>query len=131
MGFLNSFLFNHLRFQIAATVVLVVIEILYFSRPQIRILSTKIFNCIMISALIYLAFDYATVFSLVYYDSFPKWLVRLLHQGFIFGFEATFLFIYIFLDVKSHNQRRLSLAKRTFIQVIAIMSVIVVIFWQD
>ena len=73
---LNSFLFNHLRFQIAATVVMVVVEILFFMRPQIKILSTRIFNWIMISAAVYLLFDYATVFSLVYYDYFPKWLVK-------------------------------------------------------
>lgn len=128
MGFLNTFLFNHLRFQIAATVVLVVIEILYFSRPQIKILSTRIFNWIMLSAGIYLLFDYATVFSLVYFDSFPKWLVRLLHQGFIFGFEATFLFIYIFLDVISHNQRRLSLGKKIFVSAVVIISFVIVVF---
>ena len=128
MGFLNTFLFNHLRFQIAATVVLVVIEILYFSRPQIKILSTRIFNWIMLSAGIYLLFDYATVFSLVYFDSFPKCLVRLLHQGFIFGFEATFLFIYIFLDVISHNQRRLSLGKKIFVSAVVIISFVIVVF---
>ena len=128
MNFLNSFIFNHLRFQIAATVVLVVVEVLYFSRPKLRILSAKMFNCIMISAAIYLAFDYATVFSLVYYDDFPKWLVRLLHQGFIFSFEATFLFIYIFLDVVSHNQRRLSMLEKVFTWSICFISIVIVAF---
>lgn len=128
MQFLNSFLFNHLRFQIAATVVLLVVEILYFSRPQIRILSTRIFNCILISAAIYLAFDYATVFSLVYYDSFPAWLVRFLHQGFILGFEGTFLFIYIFLDVTTHNQQRLSFFEKIFMGVMVMLSFGVIIF---
>ncbi len=128
MGFLNSFLFNHLRFQIAATVVLVVVEVLYFSRPQLRILSAKIFNCIMVSAAIYLLFDYATVFSLVYYDDFPKCLVRLLHQGFIFSFEATFMFIYIFLDVVSHNQRRLSMLETVFTWSVCFVSIVVVAF---
>lgn len=126
MGFLNTFIFNHLRFQIAATVVLVVVEILYFSRPQLRVHSARVFNCIMVSAAIYLAFDYATVFSLVYYDSFPKWLVRLLHQGFIFGFEATFMFIYIFLDVVSHNQRRLTVLEKCFTWSICFLSLIIV-----
>ena len=128
MGFLNTFIFNHLRFQIAATVVLVVVEILYFSRPQLRILSAKIFNCIMISAAIYLIFDYATVFSLVYYDDFAPWLVRVLHQGFIFSFEATFLFIYIFLDVVSRNQRRLSMLETVFTWSICFISIVIVSF---
>lgn len=126
MGFLNTFLFNHLRFQIAATVVLVVIEILYFSRPQIKILSTRIFNWIMIFAAIYLIFDYASVFSLVFFDSFPKWLVRLIHQGFIFNFVATFLLIYVYLDVISHNQRRLSRIKRIFVSTMAGLSLILI-----
>lgn len=128
MQFLDSFIFNHLRFQIAATVVLVVVEILYFSRPQIKILSTRIFNYILISAAIYLLFDYATVFSLVYYDKFPHWLVRLLHQGFILGFEGTFLFIYIFLDVTTHNQQRLSLFEKIFVMMIIFISAIAILF---
>ena len=128
MQFLNSFIFNHLRFQIAATVVLVVVQILYFMRPQIKILSTRIFNLILLSATVYLLFDYATVFSLVYYDSFPKWLVRFLHQGFILGFEGTFLFIYIFLDVTTHNQQRLSFFEKIFIGMIVFFSLATIIF---
>ena len=128
MQFLNSFIFNHLRFQIAATVVLVVVQILYFMRPQIKILSTRIFNLILLSATVYLLFDYATVFSLVYYDSFPKWLVRFLHQGFILGFEGTFLFIYIFLDVTTNNQQRLSFFEKIFIGMIVFFSLATIIF---
>ncbi len=128
MPVLNTFIFNHLRFQIAATVVLLVVELLYFSRPQIRILSTRIFNCILISAAVYLLFDYATVFSLVYYDSFPAWLVRFLHQGFILGFEGTFIFIYIFLDVITHNQQRLSFFEKIFIGTILMVSLYVILF---
>ena len=128
MEILNSFIFNHLRFQIAATVVMFVVAILYFSRPQIKILSTRIFNCIIISASIYLLFDYATVFSLVYFDSFPLWLVRFLHQGFILGFEGTFLFIYIFLEVITHNQQRLSFFEKIFVGVIVFASFLTIIF---
>ncbi len=128
MQFLNSFLFNHLRFQIAATVVLVVVQILYFMRPQIKILSTRIFNLILLSATIYLFFDYATVFSLVYFDKFPLWLVRFLHQGFILGFEGTFLFIYIFLEVITHHQQRLSFFEKIFVGLITVASFITIIF---
>ncbi|MBO4533353.1 MAG: EAL domain-containing protein [Treponema sp.] len=128
MQFLNSFLFNHLRFQIAATVVLVVVQILYFMRPQIKILSTRIFNLILLSATIYLFFDYATVFSLVYYDKFPLWLVKFLHQGFILGFEGTFLFIYIFLEVITHHQQRLSFFEILFVSVIVFVSFVAILF---
>ena len=80
----------------------------------------------MITAVIYLFFDYASVYSLVFFDSFPKWLVRLIHQGAIFSFEATFLLIYVYLDVISHNQRRLSRAKRYFVGGIVVLSLILV-----
>lgn len=126
MQFLNSFLFNHLRFQIAATVVLIVVEALYFMRPRIKILSTRIFNCVLVSAAVYLLFDYATVFALVYYDLFPNWLVKLLHQGFILGFEGTFLFIYVFLDVTTHNQQRLSVFEKFFLLLITLFSLIAI-----
>ena len=82
----------------------------------------------MISAAIYLLFDYATVFSLVYYDSFPKWLVRFLHQGFILGFEGTFIFIYMFLDVTTHNQKRFSFFEKLFLSVIVFVSLVTIIF---
>ncbi len=126
MQFLNSFLFNHLRFQIAATVVLIVVEALYFMRPRIKILSTRIFNCVLVSAAVYLLFDYATVFSLVYFDSFPLWLVKLLHQGFILGFEGTFVFIYVFLDVTTHNQQRLTVFEKFFVMIITLFSFVVI-----
>ena len=82
----------------------------------------------MISAAVYLLFDYATVFSLVYYDDFPEWLVRFLHQGFILGFEGTFVFIYVFLDVTTHNQQRLSLFEKIFLFTVIFLSLSVIVF---
>lgn len=99
-------------------------------RPRIKILSTRLFNCVLISAAIYLLFDYATVFSLVYYDLFPQWLVKLLHQGFILGFEGTFIFIYVFLDVTTHNQQRLSLFEKFFLFFIAAFSLAAILGMQ-
>ncbi len=81
---MNSFLFNHIRFQIAATTLLVILDVIYFFRPKIKLLSNRIFSILMISASCYLIFDYATVFALVYYDDVPSWFVRFTHQGFIF-----------------------------------------------
>ena len=54
----------------------------------------------------------------------------MLHQGFILGFEGTFLFIYIFLDVTTHNQQRLSFFEKIFVCCMVIIS-LAVIFFQD
>ena len=58
---MNSFLFNHLKFQIASLVILVILEVIYFMRPKIKLLSNRIFTVLMVSSFCYLIFDFATV----------------------------------------------------------------------
>ena len=105
---MNSFLFNHLRFQIASLTILVILEIIYFIRPKIKLLSNRIFTVLMISAFGYLIFDFATVFALVYYDSVPLWFVRFTHQGFIVFLDIALSCIYLYIDMLNRNQKRYS-----------------------
>ncbi|MCR4947616.1 MAG: EAL domain-containing protein [Treponema sp.] len=105
---MNSFLFNHIKFQIASLTILIILEIIYFFRPKIRLLSNKIFSVLMISALGYLLFDFATVFALVYYDKVPLWFVRFTHQGFIVFLDIALSSIYLYMDMLNRDQRRYS-----------------------
>lgn len=102
---MNSFLFNHLKFQIASLVILLILEIIYFLRPKIKLLSNRIFTVLMISAFGYLMFDFATIFALVYYDSVPLWFVRFTHQGFIICLYIALSSIYLYIDMLNRNQR--------------------------
>ena len=105
---MNSFLFNHLKFQIASLTILLILEVIYFLRPKIKLLSNRIFSVLMVSALCYLLFDFATIFALVYYDSIPLWVVRFTHQGFILFLDIALSSIYLYIDMLNRNQRRYS-----------------------
>ena len=125
---MNSFLFNHLKFQIAAATLLIILEIIYFCRPKIRLLSNKIFSVLMVSAGLYLVFDVATVFALVYYDSLPLWFVRFTHQGFIFFLDIALSCIYLYIDILNRGQRRYSRGKLIFICSLYLVSLLSIIF---
>ena len=103
---MNSFLFNHIKFQIASITILVILEVIYFLRPKIKLLSNRIFSVLMVSAFCYLLFDFATVFALVYYDNLPLWFVRFTHQGFIIFLYIALSCIYLYIDMLNRDQRR-------------------------
>jgi len=120
---MNSFLFNHIKFQIASITILLILEIIYFLRPKIKLLSNRIFTVLMVSAFGYLIFDFATVFALVYYDNLPLWFVTFTHQGFIMFLDIALSSIYLYIDMLNRNQRRYSRSELSLI----IASYIVVI----
>ena len=121
-------MFNHLRFQIAASSLLIILEIIYFCRPKVKLLSNKIFSVLMISAACYLIFDIATVFALVYYDSLPLWFVRFTHQGFILFLDLALSCIYLYIDFLNHDQKRYSRKKLAFIIGLYLISLVSIIF---
>ncbi len=112
---MNSFLFNHIKFQIASITILLILEIIYFLRPKIKLLSNRIFTVLMVSAFGYLIFDFATVFALVYYDYCPLWFVRFTHQGFIMFLDIALSSIYLYIDMLNRNQRRYSRSEMSLI----------------
>lgn len=121
---MNYILFQHLKFQIAAAVIMMVLEVFYILRPKFNLRSTKMFIALMSCSLVYLAFDVLTVIGLVYYDKFSHTLVDWFHRGFIFFIDLTFVFIYAYLEVVSHHQKKLKTYKRVFITASMIAAVI-------
>jgi len=112
---MNSFLFNHIKFQIASLTILLILEVIYFLRPKIRLLSNRIFTVLMISSFCYLIFDFATIFALVYYDYVPLWFVRFTHQGFILFLDIALSSIYLYMDILNREQKRYSRTELTLI----------------
>lgn len=112
---MNSFLFNHIKFQIASLTILLILEVIYFLRPKIRLLSNKIFTVLMVSSFCYLIFDFATIFALVYYDYVPLWFVRFTHQGFILFLDIALSSIYLYMDILNREQKRYSRTELTLI----------------
>ena len=101
---MNSFLFNHIKFQIASLTIMLILEVIYFLRPKIKLLSNKIFTVLMISSFCYLIFDFGTVFALVYYYSVPLWFVRFTHQGFILFLDIALSCIYLYTGSRKKNE---------------------------
>lgn len=112
---MNSFLFNHIKFQIASLTILLILEVIYFLRPKIKLLSNRIFTVLMVSSFGYLIFDFATIFALVYYDSVPLWFVRFTHQGFILFLDVALSSIYLYMDMLNRDQRRYSVPELSLI----------------
>lgn len=112
---MNSFLFNHIKFQIASLTILLILEVIYFLRPKIRLLSNRIFTVLMVSSFCYLLFDFATIFALVYYDYVPLWFVRFTHQGFILFLDIALSSIYLYIDILNREQKRYSRTELTLI----------------
>ena len=112
---MNSFLFNHIKFQIASLTILLILEVIYFLRPKIRLLSNRIFTVLMVSSFCYLIFDFATIFALVYYDYVPLWFVRFTHQGFILFLDIALSSIYLYMDILNREQKRYSRTELTLI----------------
>ena len=112
---MNSFLFNHIKFQIASITILLILEVIYFLRPKIRLLSNRIFTVLMVSSFCYLIFDFATIFALVYYDYVPLWFVRFTHQGFILFLDIALSSIYLYIDILNREQKRYSRTELTLI----------------
>ena len=126
--FMNSLLFNNLKFQFAAIFFLLILEIIYFIRPKLKLLSTKIFTVLMVSSFLYLLFDIATIFALVYFDYVPLWFVRFTHQGFIVFLEIALSSIYLYIDFFNRNEKRYSEKKLFFIISIYFISFLFVLF---
>jgi len=69
----------------------------------------------MVSAFLYLFFDFATVIALTYYDSMPYWFVRFTHQGFIIFLDIALSCIYLYIDILNREQKRYSKKELTLI----------------
>ena len=102
---MNSFLFNHIRLQIDSITILLILEVIYFLRPKIKLVSNRIFTVLMVSAFLYLLFDFATVFALVYFDYLPLWFVRFTHQGFVIFLYVALSCIYLYIDMLNRDQK--------------------------
>ena len=112
---MNSFLFNHIKFQIASLTILVILEVIYFLRPKIKLLSNRIFTVLMVSSFLYLMFDFATIFALVYFDRLPLWFVTFTHQGFILFLDIALSSVYLYIDMLNRNQKRYTKSELTLI----------------
>lgn len=126
----SYFYFNNVRFQIVSLIFLSIVEILYFSRKKLPLLSTRIFTGIMVSAIVYIVADFLTVYSIVFMERVPYWFLRLTHQIFIGMINTILLLLYLYVDVFNNNQKRYSLKKKIILSLLCLSALLVIIFGE-
>lgn len=101
-----SFFFDNIKFQIVSAAVLIILEISYFRRIRLPILSSKIFTCLMVFSAIYMIFDFLTVYAIVYMEKVSPIFLRLSHQIFVFSINTIMLCLFLYVSIADRNQKR-------------------------
>lgn len=126
----SYFFFNNVRFQIVSFIFLLILEILYFSRKKLPLLSTRIFTGLMICAFAYIISDFMTVYSIVFMERVPYWFLKLTHQVFIGLINTILLLIYLYVDVFNNNQKRYCLRKKIILFILCLATLLILIFGE-
>lgn len=72
-----------IRMEIALILVLLFIACMYFSAERLHTLLHKTFSVLLITVIVHLIFDAATIYTVNHLDSVPAILNRILHRMFI------------------------------------------------
>lgn len=108
-----------LRMEIALFLVLAFVAYIYFSAGRKHSLLHKIFSVLLITTLVHLAFDAATVYTVNHLDTVPLLLNDILHRLFIGTMVlAVYLFyqyIAVLVQEETGKPRRLDLAAKIYL----------------
>lgn len=99
--------FENIHFQIAAVLVILVLQILYWSQKKLPLLSTTCFSFMMFWSAVYIVADFAVVFSLAFPREVSHIARRFFHQLFYFSIENVCLFLYLYVTFLLKKQERL------------------------
>lgn len=99
--------FNNIRFQLAAAAVLIIIIVDYIRNPHLKLMSTKCFRAMLISAACSIALDIVTVYTIIHMDTVPAAVNRVFHQLFFASVLLVLLFNFMYVMILSRNQKRL------------------------
>lgn len=119
----------NIRLQLAAIFIFVLLFIDYIRKKKLPLLSTKHFSLLLFFSGVNLVFDVLTVYSLVNYETFPKWANRLFHQIFIGSLDFLIFFLFLYVDALCKREKRIRFNEISIIKVIPFaLSMIMVIF---
>lgn len=115
-----------LQMVFISTIFLSIMEVSYFKRRKLPILSTKIFTAMMINAAIYMLLSIACVITINNINFFAPWFIQLVHQLYILCVLSNMLFIYLYVVITSREQKRLGRKQSIIILILFIASVLLV-----
>lgn len=110
-----------IRMEIALILVLLFIACMYFSAERPHTLLHKTFSVLLITVIVHLIFDAATIYTVNHLDSVPAILNRILHRMFI-GTVALVVYLFyqyiaILVQEETGKTRLLDTAARMFLVV--------------
>ena len=110
-----------IRMEIALILVLLFIACMYFSAERPHTLLHKTFSVLLITVIVHLVFDAATIYTVNHLDSVPAILNRILHRMFI-GTMALVVYLFyqyiaILVQEETGKTRLLDTAARMFLVV--------------
>lgn len=103
----------HFGLQIASTVFMLTIMFNYFRHKRLPLRSTKAFTAFLLVAFLNLLAEWATIHTINNVHLINTYWNRLAHQIFIFSIDAIVFLMFLYVDIKSREQK-----KYTFIEII-------------
>ena len=120
----------NLGVQILAFVVIVSVMANYFGNRRIPILSSNIFTGFIILSFFNVVFEFSTLYTIFNIETVEPWVNRLCHQLFIGSLDFLLFFLFLYVEIKSHQQRRYTFFQ-IFIRIIPLaVSIGMVIFGE-
>lgn len=114
--------------QLAAILFSLTILYNYFSHKRLPIQSTAFFTCFLIATLLNLVAEVLSLLTINNLESIPSLLNRFTHQLFIGSLDFVIFMLYLYLDLKCHNQNKYQ-RKQIIIRLIPVaLSLLIVLF---
>ncbi|MDD2958507.1 MAG: EAL domain-containing protein [Lachnospiraceae bacterium] len=95
--------------QIVSLAVILAIVITFFENRRLPLLSTRLFTGFILLALFNILSEFSTLYTIYRIDQIEPWKNRLCHQCFIGSLDLMIFFLFLYVDVKSRQQKRYSL----------------------
>lgn len=116
------------RLQIAAICFFSIIIFDYLRNKKLPLLSTKCFSAMLVFAGFNLCFDIITVFTITHMSVVPPFLNRLSHQLFIGTLIIMVVFLYMYVEILGHEQKRVKARKLLLTLIPFAISIFALIF---
>ncbi len=120
--------FANIRFQIAAALIILILQILYWSQKKLPLLSTACFSFMMFWSAVYIAADFAVVFSLAFNREVPDVMRRVFHQIFYISMENVCFSLYLYITFLLQKQQRLKVVTLVSVIVPYALTIVALVF---
>lgn len=124
------YLLSNLQIQVICAIFLLILEISYFHKRKIHILSSQIFTGIMIAAALLIGTDIFSTFSSIYINRMPKLCLKLSFQMDTFITELIMVLIYMYVSIVNNDKQKLSIFTNIIASIIFLTSVITIFAGQ-